>query len=105
MKERLKEKWGIKTEAQFWIIMLVFTLAGSSVVWVRKPVFVWLGVNAETPFGVKFLLWLAIIFPTYQVMLMLWGTLLGQFRFVWWFEKKMLRRFGFFRNQPIQERP
>lgn len=105
MKERLKKKWGITTEAQFWVIMLVFSLAGSSTVWVRKPVFALLGVGPQTPFVLKFLLWLAVIFPAYQIMLMLWGTLLGQFRFVWWFEKKMLRRFGLFRNEPPQERP
>ncbi len=105
MKQRLKQKWGITSEFQFWMIMLIFSLAGSSTVWVRKPVFALVGVGPETPFLFKFLLWLAIIFPAYQILLMFWGTLLGQFRFVWWFEKKMLRRFGFFRNQPPQERP
>lgn len=105
MKERLKKKWGIQTELQFWIIMLVFSLAGSSTVWIRKPVFAWLGVGPDTPFVAKFLLWLAIIFPAYQVMLMLWGTILGQFRFVWWFEKKMLRRMGFFKGQPEEGPP
>lgn len=105
MKQRIKEKWGITSEFQFWVIMLVFSLAGSSTVWIRKPIFALLGVGPDTAFLWKFLLWLAIIFPAYQITLMFWGTLLGQFRFVWWFEKKMLRRFGFFRNEPIQERP
>lgn len=105
MKAKLKQKWGIKTEFQFWVIMLIFSLAGMSTVWIRKPVFAMVGVGPETAFLWKFLLWLAVIFPAYQVMLMFWGTVLGQFRFVWWFEKKMLRRMGFFRGQPAEAPP
>ncbi len=92
MKAKLMEKWGIRSELRFWVIMVVFPMAGSSTVWIRKPVFAALGVGPETNFLLKFLLWLAVIFPSYQLMLMFWGTLLGEFRFVWWFEKKMLRR-------------
>lgn len=105
MKERLKQKWGIKTEFQFWIIMLIFSLAGSSTVWIRKPVFALLGVSADTNMLLKFMLWLAVIFPSYQILLMLWGTLLGQFQFVWWFEKKMLRRMGFFKGEVVEGPP
>lgn len=105
MKEKLKKKWGIRTELQFWIIMVVFSLAGSSCVYVRKPVFDWLGITADTNFLLKFLLWLAVIFPAYQILLMFWGTVLGQFKFVWWFEKKMLRRFGLFRDSAGEPPP
>lgn len=105
MKQRLKDKWGITSEFQFWLIMVIFSLAGSGTVWIRKPIFAYLGVGPETPFFLKFLLWLAVFFPSYQVMLMFWGTILGQFHFVWWFEKKILRRFGFFRNSPVEDKP
>lgn len=91
MKERLKTKWGITGDLQFWTIMLVFSLAGMSVVWVRKPVFAWLGVGVQTPFLLKLLLWLAIVFPSYQVLLLAWGTLFGQFHFFWKFEQRTLR--------------
>ena len=37
---------------------------------------------------------LLILFPTYQVLLVVIGTLLGQHKFFWAFEKKMLKRFG-----------
>ncbi len=105
MKEKLKRKWGIKTELQFWIIMAVFSLAGSSVVFVRRPIFELLGVGEHTNIVLKFCLWLAVIFPSYQVLLMVWGTLLGQFRFVWWFEKKMLRRLRLMGGDPAEPPP
>jgi hypothetical protein len=37
---------------------------------------------------------LLIIFPVYQILLVIIGWLFGQFDFFWAFEKKMLRRFG-----------
>jgi hypothetical protein len=105
VKEKLKKKWGIKTELQFWTIMVIFSLAGSSTVWIRKPVFALMGVGPDTNMLLKFGLWLAVIFPAYQLMLMLWGTVLGQFHFVWWFEKKMLRRMGLYKGDPAEPPP
>ncbi len=92
MKAKLMKKWGIRTEFQFWVIMVIFSLAGSSTVYVRKPAFELMNITEATPFFLKFVAWLIVIFPAYQILLMLWGTVLGQFQFVWWFEKKMLRR-------------
>ena len=37
---------------------------------------------------------LAIIFPVYQFVLIIVGTLFGQFNFFWNFEKKMMQRMG-----------
>jgi hypothetical protein len=37
---------------------------------------------------------LLIIFPLYQVLLVVIGFLLGEFKFFWAFEKKMLKRMG-----------
>lgn len=92
MKAKLMKKWAIKTNFQFWVIMIVFSLAGSSTIHVRKPAFELMNITEATPFPLKFLAWLIVIFPAYQVLLMFWGTVLGQFQFFWWFEKKMLRR-------------
>ncbi|MGB2332508.1 MAG: DUF6787 family protein [Litorivicinaceae bacterium] len=35
-----------------------------------------------------------IIFPIYQLLLIIIGTLAGQFSYFWEFEKKFLRRIG-----------
>ena len=97
-RARLKKKWGINSEMQFWVIMLMFSLAGSSCVFVRKPIFEMLNITSDTNPIVWFCAWLMVIFPAYQVLLMFWGTVLGQFQFAWWFEKKMLRRMGLYRG-------
>jgi hypothetical protein len=91
MLSRLKQKWSITSPWQFWAIMLTFTLAGLSITQVRRPLFHLFGIEPETPFWIKTVVYLASIFPLYQLFLMMFGTLLGQFRFFWEKEKAMVR--------------
>lgn len=94
MKE-LKKRWGIQSNFQLAIIFIVFAITGSTSAWISKPVCMWLGIFEED-FGNWFILIrLLIIFPLYQVLLVLIGALFGQFRFFWSFEKKMLTNTGF----------
>ena len=91
--EKLKKKWNIQSNWDFLLINVVFSLAGMSIVFVRKPFFHLVGITPETPFWIKFFVWLLIVFPTYQINLIIFGTLLGQFRFFWEKEKQMGRFF------------
>lgn len=86
---RLQHKWGLENTLQVIAVLLTFTLAGSSVVWLRKGLFWLLGYDANTPFWLKTITYLLFIFPTYQTLLLLYGSLLGQFSFFWEKEKKM----------------
>ena len=94
--KRLKEKWGITSNFQFIIILIVFSVTGSLAVWVAKPILELVGLDksAVNPW-VFWPIRIAIIFPIYQVMIVVIGALFGQFKFFWAFEKKMLVRFGF----------
>lgn len=92
--EKLKDKWQIESWGQFWTIMLVFALTGSASVWVGKFLRPLLGISPDTMS--PFLFWpirILLIFPVYQVLLIIVGTIFGQFNFFWAFEKKMLSRF------------
>lgn len=92
---KLKEKWKITSNYQFVLVLLVFSITGSSTLVMRKLVFEWIGITAETSLLVKVPLYILIIFPMYQALFLLIGALMGQFRFVWEFEKKLLSRFNF----------
>jgi hypothetical protein len=94
MKE-LKKRWGIQSNLQLAIIFIVFAITGSTSAWISKPVCMWLGIFKGDFGGWFILIRLLIIFPLYQVLLVLIGTLFGQFRFFWSFEKKMLKNMGF----------
>ena len=90
---RLKKKWNIERNVDFFVIMLVFSIAGMTIVFERRPLFHMFGIKATTPFWIKFFVWLAVVFPSYQINLIIFGFLMGQFDFFWEKEKKLGRFF------------
>lgn len=98
--KKLKERWGISSNFQLVIILIVFSVTGSTAVFVAKPFLNWIGLQPEgfpDAWWGSWLYWtlrILVIFPIYQVLLVVIGTLFGQFPFFWNLEKKMLRRMG-----------
>lgn len=87
----LKRRWGINSNLQLTVIFIVFAVTGSASAWLSKPFCLWLGISKDD-LGIWFApIRLLMIFPIYQILLVLIGFLFGQFRFFWTFEKKMLR--------------
>ena len=93
---KLKEKWGIISNFQIIIILVVFSITGSVAVWIAKPLLNLVGLDKEVVSPWLFLpIRIFIIFPIYQILIVIIGALFGQFKFFWAFEKKMLVRLGF----------
>ncbi len=92
MVEKLMDRWGVKTIGGLFLILFIFAITGLTTLYVRKFVFGWLGLTAETPLWLELLAWVLVVFPSYQVLFLLFGFILGQFEFVWNFEKKSLHR-------------
>lgn len=97
--ERLKDRWELTSNLQLVLVLLVFSLAGSSIVFVRKPLFEALGVTAETSLWIWIALYIAVFIPCYQILFLFWGFVLGQWKFAWKFEKKMLRRMRIIKSE------
>jgi len=94
--KQIKEKWGINSNYQLIIILFVFSLTGSLALWLGKPLLNILGIKKSLLSPWVF--WPArilIIFPIYQVLIIIIGAIFGQFKFFLNFEKKMLGRLGF----------
>jgi hypothetical protein len=90
----LKQRWGLTSNFQLTLIIIVFAITGSTSAWLSKPFCLWLGVTKED-LGFWFTpIRLLLIFPIYQVLLVAIGFLFGQFKFFWAFEKKMLKSMG-----------
>jgi hypothetical protein len=101
-----KERWNIKSNWQVFIILVVFAITGSSAALVSKPILGFLGIEKGSVSNwLYYPLYFLLIFPVYQVLLISYGFLFGQFSFFWAFEKKMLRscRLGFL--LPKKENP
>jgi hypothetical protein len=98
---RLKNKWGVESNSQFILIFIVFGITGSLSVRLAKPVLEFLNINNDffkDLFLGDMLYWtlrVVIVFPLYQLLLLVIGTLFLQFKFFWNFEKKILCRIGF----------
>ena len=93
--EKLKERWGITSNIQIILILIVFAINGSFAAWVANPVTEFLGLSRETTNG--FIYWplrILLIFPIYQLTLPVVGFIFGQLKFFWNFEKKFLSRLG-----------
>jgi|SRR5690554_560531 len=95
---KLKERWGITSNFQLVIIFIVFAITGSTSAWVTRPILAFIGIEKDTmnPF-IYWPLSLLLILPVYKILLIIIGTIFGQYRFFSQFVKKMLinMRLGF----------
>ena len=90
--EKLKERWEVNSVWQVVVIMTVFACTGFSVLYIKQPLFDLAGITPETSAWIRIPFYLLPILPAYQVLLLAYGFIFGQFRFFWNFEKKMLSR-------------
>ena len=91
----LKTKWGIQSNIQIILILIVFAITGSLSLVVSDPMLQFIGLSKESVNPWIFIpLRLIIVFPVYQVLILIIGFLFGQFKFFWQFEKKMLIKMG-----------
>lgn len=91
--KKLKAHWDIKSNWQIIVILFVFSLTGFTALFARRFIFPLLGIEASDPFWYKTIMWLITIFPIYNILLLTYGALFGQFKFFWRFFKKMMTRF------------
>lgn len=93
--KKLMNKWQLESPRQVLIILFVFSITGSSSIAVGRPFLKWIGVNNEimSPW-LYYPVFVITSFVCYQLLLVTYGWLFGQFAFFWTMEKKMLRRFG-----------
>ena len=89
--ERFRRKWGLSSYLQVAIILLVFSLTGITVLLLRNTLFSWLGFDDQTGFWIKSITYLIFIFPAYQVLILVYGSIFGQFRFFWEKERQLIK--------------
>lgn len=94
--EKLKQRWGVQSNWDIVLIFIAFSINGSFASFIARPLTEAIGLNYETTSG--WIFWpvrIFLVFLVYQTTLPLVGWCLGQFRFFWAMEKKMLKRMGF----------
>ena len=91
---KLMKRWGLTSYWQVVVVFIVFGITGSTAAKIAGPITDVLGVTTELGKGIYWTIRILMIFPVYQVLLVFFGWLFGEFAFFWNFEKKMLRRLG-----------
>ncbi|MDN3668994.1 hypothetical protein QWY93_06615 [Echinicola jeungdonensis] len=89
---KLQDKWQLNNIRQVLLVLLVFACTGLTILFIKSPIFQFLGINMEKGGFWKTLLYLLLILPMYQIMLLFYGFIFGQFGFFWQKEKQLLRR-------------
>ncbi|MGY6745068.1 MAG: DUF6787 family protein [Cecembia sp.] len=90
--ERLKSKWQLNSLLQVVLVLIVFALTGFTILFIKKPIFDFLGISMERGGFWKTVLYLLLVLPLYQIILLIWGFIFGQFHFFWEKEKAFFRR-------------
>jgi len=93
--KRLEKKWILDAKWEMIRVFIVFAITGSSSMLVGRPIIEMIGITKENLNPILYwVLFIIIGLIFYQILLVTFGWLFGQYKFFWNFEKKMLRRFG-----------
>ena len=93
--QKLMSVFRAESPGQLVVIFVVFAVTGSLAVYAAEPVLDFFGINSGTlPLWIFWILRILVIFPIYQCLLIVIGTMAGEFKYFWEFEKKFLRRIG-----------
>ena len=90
---RLQAKWQLKSLTQVLLVLLVFACTGTTILLIKNPILSFFGIERGGGF-VNTLAYLLLVLPLYQIMLLIYGFIFGQFRFFWEKEKQMVKRIG-----------
>ena len=91
--KNIKDRWGIVSNFQFIIIIIVFSITGPISLLISGPILDF--INLEQLITVNWVYWLVriiIIFPIYQLLLIMIGSLLGEYKFFKNFIKRMFKK-------------
>lgn len=87
---RLGQRWGV-SPVRVVLILVVFACTGTTILFLKKPIVAYFVGEGEQPLLFTILYYILIL-PVYNVFLLIYGALFGQFRFFWEFEKRFLMR-------------
>ena len=74
------------------LVLLAFACTGFTILFLKRPLLGWLaGEQGDSTLAT--ILYYLFILPVYNIVLLGYGFLLGQFQFFWEFEKRFMERF------------
>jgi hypothetical protein len=100
---KLQQRWKLKSIGQVLLVLVVFACTGTTIMFLKQPILAFLG-EGESTSVLPSVLYYIFILPLYNVVLLAYGFLFGQFDFFWEFEKRFLSRiFPFMKKKNKEE--
>ena len=88
---KLQTKWGLESIWQVMLVLVVFACTGFTVMFIKNPLLELLGIDMSTGGMWKSFLYFLFVLPLYQVILLFYGFIFGQFAFFWEKEKRLAK--------------
>ncbi len=88
--QRLQTKWKLDSLLQVVLVLVVFACTGFTILFIKNPILNFFEV--EKGGFLNTFLYLLLVLPLYQIFLLIYGFIFGQFRFFWEKEKQIFRR-------------
>ncbi|MFN3997977.1 DUF6787 family protein [Algoriphagus sp.] len=93
--QRLQTKWKLESLFQVVMVLVVFALTGFTILFIKNPILNFFGVERGGGQGfLNTVLYLLLVLPLYQIFLLIYGFIFGQYKFFWEKEKQIFRRIG-----------
>ena len=100
MSEKLLKLFKVDNYLRLFIVFIVFGITGSLSVILGKYVLITFFTSEIMNNEFYWLIRILLIFPLYQILLIIVGTLFGEFKYFWAIEKKILVRLKIIKSPP-----
>lgn len=88
--EKLESRWNVNRK-QVIIILIVFACTGFTIMFLKKPIVAYFAPDGQSN-TLFTILYYILILPVYNMFLLFYGFIFGQFNWFWEFEKRFFRR-------------
>lgn len=88
---KLQQRWGLKSLVQVVVVLFVFACTGTTILLIKNPILSLIDPSFKDSIVFN-ILYLVVILPVYNLFLLIYGFIFGQFQFFWEFEKRFFRR-------------
>lgn len=99
---KLKDRWQLKSAFQVVVILIIFACTGFTVLFLKQPIVAYFSPGNEQNIWFSIAYYI-LIFPIYNLILLVYGFIFGQFSFIWEFEKRTFRRIAGKKNDAKQK--
>lgn len=88
--QKLQQRWNLKNVWQVVVVLIVFACTGFTVLWLKRPV-LYFFFGEEIPGWAKGVYYILVL-PIYNLILLFYGFIFGQFNFFLAFEIRFFKR-------------